>query len=275
MRIRKQWLQMGLQMGLTMGLTMGLFVPRLYADFINEISADNPTSWWRMDDASSPLADAVGGANAVVTGAPLFQEPGAGPGTGSSLRFDPADGGDFAQAANVIITTSFSVELWARSATSAWNEFGWLSSERGANGFLLHPESGLTSWRGFVVNNAGSFEQIGSHSPGVIDDAFHHYAITFDAPSTTGTMYFDGVQVAQNTGMTSVRDANANITIEMGRDDTGSRFGNGWLDEIVLYDHALSSDRVLTHFQSAAIPEPGSALLMIAGLGVLSLGRRR
>ncbi|MFT5122927.1 MAG: hypothetical protein ACI97B_001559, partial [Verrucomicrobiales bacterium] len=51
MRIRKQWLQMGL----TMGLTMGLFVPRLYADFINEISADNPTSWWRMDDASSPL----------------------------------------------------------------------------------------------------------------------------------------------------------------------------------------------------------------------------
>lgn len=228
------------------------------------IRADNPTSWWRFEDPSTANGatayDAIGTAHGTYTGG-TTQVTGI---SGKAVFFNPTDGGDYVTAPNVPMTRDFTVELWARSATPTWNEYGWLSAERGPNGYIVHPDPGGRSWRGFAINNAGVYAQIGSHTPAAIDDRLHHYVITFDSATTTGKMYFDGVPVAVNASFNPPRDAASSITVEIGRDDIVGRNGYGSIDEVSIYNRAIGDVAVKRHFISGSAG-PYSELLQAHG----------
>ncbi len=59
-------------------------------------------------------------------------------------------------------------------------------------------------------------------------------------------------------------------------DNAGARWFDGSIDEVAVYDHVLSADRILEHyFQGQIIPEPATlGLLALGALGVV-LRRRR
>lgn len=97
---------------------------------------------------------------------------------------------------------------------------------------------------------------------------------TYDLDSTTQTLYINGVQVAQNTnGPSAIPDTPA--PFEIGR-HWSAREANSMIGSIAgvaVYDYALSAEQVQSHY--AAIPEPGSLVLLGAGVAGLLLIRRR
>lgn len=227
-----------------------------YAD---TILADNPVGFWQFEEANTgqPAADSApaGGAQDGAYQGTASLVPGGI--VGQAVNVDPAASGGEVYAAGVPMTASFSAETWAKSDTSTWNAYGWMPDERGANGFLLHPDMGGTSWRGFIVNNTGGFEQIGSSTVPNIQQ-WHYYALTYDDGTHVGRMYRDGSLVAQKTGTTSVRDASSTVNVDMGRDDgmTGfDRKGDGSLDEVAVYNANLTADQVWEHYARGAVPQ--------------------
>lgn len=115
---------------------------------------------------------------------------------------------------------------------------------------------------------------------GVSTAAWHHVAHVFssDGTNTTLSIYFDGSFVDSRTTLTS----NVNFaSLLFGRernspDPTGDRDWDGMLDEIALWDRALTAGEVAQlhslGLAGSPIPEPGSVAL--CGLTLLALFRR-
>lgn len=242
------------------------------------VLADTPIAYWRLDETTGPLAaDQTGTYPGTYLGAPVLGQPGglSGEAANRAMRVNPADGGDVMQA-TVTIGASFSVELWVRSAQTRWNDYGWFASERAANGIILHPDRNATFWSAWAYDSAAGIAVVGFHTPAAAITDWHQYAFTYDAATNRGVMYFDGAPVATNLALLSGARAPASfITLRFGQDDVGTtRYGDGWLDEISLYNHALPAGRVLAHYQASFLPEPGAAALLLAAGGLL-LRRRR
>jgi len=171
--------------------------------------------------------------------------------------------------------SALTLELWAKSDTATWNENGSLVSKR--NAFIMHPDAGGANMR-FFIHNGGfvstSFD-LSSISGFSIED-WHHYVGTYDQTDTGQELkfYVDGI-------LRATASATGNITADsgvmtIGRDDgSGSRFFDGRIDEVAIFDRALSAAEIQEHFNAAifSIPEPSTGLL--AALGVLAVVRQR
>lgn len=86
--------------------------------------------------------------------------------------------------------------------------------------------------------------------------SWRNVIVTFDAPSKTLTAYYDGV--LQSSLTSTVADLPTVVGLVVGghRDGTGRNW-NGWIDEVAVWDTALTQAEV-TYFQSHAVPEPGT-----------------
>ncbi|TWT35622.1 Bifunctional hemolysin/adenylate cyclase precursor [Posidoniimonas corsicana] len=210
----------------------------LYSD---AVLTGAPVAYYRFDEPSGSTAnDSAGTNNAVVYGAPSI---GAGAvGGGKSLELDGVD--DYAQITNATIGASFTAEAWVSSSEVKWNKSAWIASARGANGFIIHPMAGSTKWKGYIYDSSGTAYEIGIHTPPGGDiQSWNHYAITFDASTGQAVMYFDGNAVAIKDLSSITRTEVTDATVLIGKDDwsTNGIFGAGKVDEVALYDTALSA----------------------------------
>ena len=230
--------------------------PRQLLTYAAAVLADNPTGFWQMDEiGGGTLIDSAPGGgvqNGTYYGNPTFAQPAAHATGTASVRFDPTDTvNDYATVTNFPITQSFTIEWWAKSAAPTWNESGWFATERAANGFIMHPNEGATTWSAHVLDGSGGYHHIGTHDPGAAITGWHHYALTYNAATDLGVMHFDGKPVVTNRAYATSRAATATVTVEIGRDDAADRFGNGWLDDMAIYPAALTTEQISNHFAAA------------------------
>jgi MYXO-CTERM domain-containing protein len=128
------------------------------------------------------------------------------------------------------------------------------------------------------TNGAGASGTFGGDSNVVIDDQWHHIAMTADASTLTINLYVDGVFAATDS-ISPGSSGNFPIlnNFEIGRLGRSSPVDGyaGLVDDVQVYDEALSDSEVSYLFANPgqAVPEPGS--LALAGLGFLTLVRRR
>ncbi|OIP99313.1 MAG: hypothetical protein AUK35_08450 [Zetaproteobacteria bacterium CG2_30_46_52] len=163
----------------------------------------------------------------------------------SALNFSAASTA-FARIDNIPASKDFTVALWARSKSAAWNQLGIIASSRMANGFIMHSDQGTTGWTGGVADQAGAFQNVPQAVLADIDATWHHYAMTYDSYTNTARMFNDGVQVSANSVMTSVRSDTGVISVDLGRDFNAllNRYGDVELDEFRIYNKALSQAEV-------------------------------
>lgn len=163
---------------------------------------------------------------------------------GGALYFDPANYSygylDFANPpAETII-------VWARSYdTDNWGSYGWISSCRGENGHIIHPDNAwyMAFW---IADSAGDFYYMGTAAPpdGSTDSSIPRmYSITTNGSNSHKGYINDSLVVNITTSITRTSSP-ASIPYWFGCDQIESRYGKGYIYNILRYNRELSADEI-------------------------------
>ncbi|MCI0528195.1 MAG: fibronectin type III domain-containing protein, partial [Nitrospira sp.] len=214
----------------------------------------NPKALWHFNTVSGGTASDASGNNytGTLTGSTLST---AGK-FGNTLSFDGVD--DYVDAGDISATegSALTVAFWMKGG-AAQKDFAALVT-KGTDG------SAGTSWRlqrrsnfdevRFTITNSIGTNNIVTGATGVFDNQWHHIAGTFDG--TELRLYKDGVLVGGPVSVASPPETIQNTTqvvsigsydATLGGDWTTRAF-NGSIDEVAIYDIALTSAQIWDHY---------------------------
>jgi hypothetical protein len=203
------------------------------------VLADGPLGYWRLGASalSEGAMDETKNAHAGVLSSGLsLGLPGAIAGDpDTAVGFRASGGqvtiGDLFRFAG---TAAFSIEAWVQPApTGAY--LAVLARHAGPDGYVLFIDPG-----GKV-----SFERQGTSvfGPRLDTAAFSHVVTTYDGTSLR--LYIDGVSADGPTPSGSITGSASSFLL--GNDNDGDLF-KGVLDEVAVYDHALTEARIAAHY---------------------------
>lgn len=231
-------------------------------------------SWWRAENNAN---DSVGVNHGVgVNG--LGYAPGL---SGAAFSMDGVDDHVRVSASpslNVGLGNGFTVGAWINPATLdqqdlvEWNDnLGFIGVHMTLSVPALGGGTG-SLWANLV--DVGGNPHALSSLPGLVSaNAFQHVALTYDKVAGQATLYLNGAVVASaNLGVfTPYTSSDLYFGARPSGPFTGLQYSR-YMDEVTLYDRALSGSEVVT---LATVPEPTvSALVLVSSLGCI-LARRR
>ncbi len=226
---------------------------------------------WRFDEGSGDIAfDISGNGNdGTINGAQSV--PGVG---GSALEFDGVD--DYVETPILDVPVDGTVEAWVNTAISDVRQA--VISSHNNEEFRLHlnyrPGTGGAT-PGFLGLNVlygslAAYTDIGSE---MYDGSWHHVAFVWEGASPTIRAYWDGQEKPVTYAGQNVWEGNYNRSAVhvIGREDLNNSnyFFVGKIDDVRMYDHALSEIEVQTDMNSAGgkwpfalgpIPKDGALL---------------
>lgn len=209
--------------------------------------------YWRLGETTSTMAPSSGAVSGTVFNSPTRGVAGATVddinlavtlnGTTQYIGF----GNNYANA------SSYSVECWVKftsvAATSGFQTF--VSKEdygtTPASGWGLYLEE-ATNTISFVRMDTTSVKKMnaGSFTSGV----WYHIVATYDGSNLR--LYSNGVQIG--TAVASAIGAKTSTApMRIGQAGTGGDFFGGTIDELAIYNVALSGATILAHYQAASI----------------------
>lgn len=236
----------------------------LSAGYQQAVLGDTPAAYWRLGDVvgSTIALDSSGnGFNAIPNAGVTFGEAGAmsaNPGTGALLAdSSPGPAGEIDFAGAVISSgTGFSVECWINTVqpTPAQDlEILTLPTAGLTNEiqlFLLGP--GSPSCPAFA--GGGGFPCIG---PVPVNDGKWHHLVgttTWGTGATATVLYVDGVPVANTVAMYSSLPSFVAGSIGTNYQIVPPNADPMNIQEVAVYNHALSAAQVLNHYEKGSWP---------------------
>jgi Concanavalin A-like lectin/glucanases superfamily len=250
-----------------LGGTVGVTAATTTSAYAQRVLADNPSTYWRLDDASGTYAaDTSAGNNAgVFSGGLTYRQPGGVPGdSNTALVFDGTNG----RVANWHLTTgptTFSTELWFKTTTTSGGKligFGNASSGNAGSGFSWNYDRHIymTNSGRLIFGNWVGFAATAASTTSYNDGAWH-YVVATSGPAGMH-LYVDGDEVGFN--------PNTNAQAYKGSWRLGNDNLNGWpnqpsssafagsIDDVAIYDAQLTPEQVVTHFTGSPPPPPTS-----------------
>gem|GEM_PF-1408924 len=203
--------------------------------------AADPVALYPFDQASGTVANDISahGQNGTLVGGATFAAGLIGNAvnlSGANQYVDLPDG-------LVSGCSDFTFAAWVRLAANPdWNRVFDFGSGTGTNMFLT-PAAGGQTVRFSIRNNFGAEQQV-SYPYAFPTATWKHLAFTLIGG--TGTLYLDGVRVAQNAGIT-LRPADLGITpnVWLGRSQYQDAYLNGSLDEVRISCRAYTAEEVV------------------------------
>ncbi|MGD9588971.1 MAG: PxKF domain-containing protein [Pyrinomonadaceae bacterium] len=216
------------------------------------VLADNPASYWSFEETSgTTIADNQALNNGTLIGAPILNQPGA-PGGGQSIRF--ASGGyvKILNDSSITFTDTFTIEMWIKPTTTS-GQIYILDKDYDEYSIIL----------GYQGANSNFFSRVGypagvssAQMPVVVND-WQHIVYVKDANGLANNWrgYLNGCEFFSVTANFSLPQAvpgawPASRDLHLG---SSRNFFNyyGYLDEVAVYDHALSGSQVAAHYDAA------------------------
>ena len=200
-----------------------------------------------FDDANNLGADANGvNPGTTVGGATFSPDSRIGAGAlrvnGSNGHIEVAD----SPLLRFAIDQSYTVGVWIKTASIAG---GW----RG----LVDKSRNISPFYGLWLSDGALYVAGGDNINGpAVTTGWHHMAVVQDGPNSTRNLYVDGVSVASGSAIA----ADGTGPLWIGGAAGVTEFFNGWIDDVRIYNRALSDSEV-------------SALANVAFAPTISLSR--
>ncbi|MDE0570818.1 MAG: LamG domain-containing protein [Verrucomicrobiales bacterium] len=165
----------------------------------------------------------------------------------------------------------FTVEFWIQFNSSPAGFTNLVGDGEGGMDFMLMVYAGSGGFiRPHVQTNSG-FASIDSVDR-ITDNDLHHIVATWDEVSGELHLYIDGelanTTISAGTIPTSGQPINSDNPIYIGQDGREPRAPDALIDEVAIYNYALSAERILAHFNAVEIPEPPEPPEDLGGIAV-------
>lgn len=220
---------------------------------------DSPIAYYKMDEASGDLVDAISGVN--LTGGTAFSEYQVAGATTGSPSYGIGNSSRAGRKDRVIGAIPI-------GSTARTFEFWWNEPDIGGSGatkqtlFSYGAQStrqaiGVAMYRGNPSGTAGRVEiwtwasdPLTANIAGLRDGNWHHIAITYAAGASQFKLYVDGA-FNQNMGVSGVLNTSSANGFRLSGDIVSGSFNlEGKLDELAIYATELSAARILAHYNA-------------------------
>jgi hypothetical protein len=236
------------------------------AGYSAEVLADAPRAYWKLDDATTTVADSSGFSRTGTATAGL---------TLGTAPLVPGDAGAKAMTftgANRITVPGFekigaagyTVEFWVKILTAPTYFQNLVGDGESASDFFLMNYIGAGNFirpHYSFGNNPVSIDSVGALAVGQT----YHVVTTWDTASTTnnGIIYINGAVNKTGTISRNVPAAGTtgNNKVYIGYDDREVSNGSYVIDEVALYNAPLSAARVAAHYAAGNAPSPRNTTL--------------
>jgi hypothetical protein len=265
--------------------------PAQVGTYAGTVLADNPVAYFRFSETggttaanSSTVTSPINGTytNNVALNQPSF--PGLTPAPVIAAGFDGTStyvalSGMNGPGPNQMNGQSFTLEAWIQTTA---NSLTGTQAYQG-NGLIWADVAGVANDYIFaILNNRLSFftgnPDTSLNGTTMLNDGnWHHVVATRQVTGTNSVLsiYVDGVSDATPLTLSSTQPLTDNPNVALGGNTLDSRYFTGLMDEVALYNTALTPAQVLSHFRAA--PEPFAPLTVtgLVGLAALAVGRIR
>lgn len=254
--------------------TIGLFVAiavlanACHADYANVVEADNPVAYWRLDDGIGTTADdAVGSVNGSLAGDATWVNGW----VNKAVQFDGT--GDYivlGTSSTLKPTTAITIEALINPSVSSSTDQAIVGGGAFATYMLSFKNNKIWFWIGNTARTAWNF-QIGSSVLSI--NTWSQVVATFDSTTGIAKIYINGLEDATVTKSAEAIGYSSTASVSIGRYVASTYEFNGIIDEVAIYDRAISSNEVLAHYN--AIPEPSCMALLGSCIVVVFARRKR
>lgn len=213
------------------------------------VLSDNPLGYWQFEEAagSTALNSSAGGNtyDGTYNGGVTLGTPGVTGIGGNSASFDGSSG--FVQLPGTWGGTGWpevSIEAWVNNAAPPTGTFQAIVSAD-AGGAFAHFQLYPTTAGSTGAYTNGGFAGVPAPTPNTT--GWRH--IAFVAESGATRVYVDGLQVgtANTTAFTQI---NLSSNVHIGNGYAGGRWFKGQIDEVAVYNTALSDAQVAAHYSA-------------------------
>ncbi|THG30798.1 LamG-like jellyroll fold domain-containing protein [Naasia lichenicola] len=221
------------------------------SSYATTILNDSPTSYWRLGESTTTVADLAGTNNAVATSTVTRSQAGAlANDTDTAARFSGSSSSYVSTQTAVLPPNTVSVEAWFKTTASTRGKivgFGNVASGSSTNNYdrdITIDSSGRLS---FGVRSGTATVSVSSSASGYNNGAWHHAVATVGSAGIK--LYVDGVQVASRTDATAAWWTYPGYW-RIGGDtaSAGSSYFNGTVDDVAVYSSALTAAQVSSHY---------------------------
>jgi hypothetical protein len=208
----------------------------------NEVLADTPILYWRLNDSSGAAADTSGNSHpGTYTGSPTLSA--AGPlnegGTASVTFNGTSQYVTLAHTAALNVADVLTLECWYKGTASGTNR---ALIAKGTSSYYLDVEaSKLTLIKAGVGNIVAS-------TVNVNDNLWHHCVATKNG--STVKLYVDGADVTGAVSNQTMADSTDPFNVAVRSPVASGEYITGSIAEVALYSTALSLARVQAHYNA-------------------------
>jgi hypothetical protein len=224
--------------------------------YAQAVLASQPSGYWRFEEATGPVRNTAGTAqDGTVVGQMQRGMPSGTPSLGSSIEFN---GGGIRVPFSTATQPSrnFTLELWARAVTVT-TPAHIVGSGRDLNvgsfRFMVYGGHYVGAARNGTDASTGAEAGVFNVSADFLRE-WHHYTYVHDGDTGRASFFIDGV-IANATPFSMANFATNSSDFIIGMHDVPGfpYYFRGLIDEVAIYQRALTESEILAHYCAAGI----------------------